>query len=50
LWNLFVAWSSAGIGQRFNGIPVRMDALHRIAGAVFVILGVKLALTVRQAS
>jgi len=50
LWNLFVAWSSAGIGQRFNGIPVRMDALHRIAGAVFVALGIKLALTAREAS
>jgi threonine/homoserine/homoserine lactone efflux protein len=49
LWNLFVAWSSAGIGRRFNGLPVRM-ALHRIAGAVFVLLGVKLALTARQAS
>jgi threonine/homoserine/homoserine lactone efflux protein len=50
LWNLFVAWSSAGIGRRFNGLPVRMHALHRIAGAVFVALGIKLALTAREAS
>ena len=50
LWNLFVAWSSAGIGRRFNGFPARMHALHRIAGAVFVALGVKLALTARDAS
>ena len=49
LWNLFVAWSSAGIGRRFNGLPVRMHALHRIAGAVFVALGIKLALTARDA-
>ena len=50
VWNLFVAWSSARIGRRFNGLPVRMHALHRIAGAVFVALGVKLALTAREAS
>jgi threonine/homoserine/homoserine lactone efflux protein len=49
VWNLFVAWSSAGIGRRINGLPVRMHALHRIAGAVFVALGIKLALTERQA-
>jgi threonine/homoserine/homoserine lactone efflux protein len=49
MWNLFVAWSCAGIGRRFNGLPVRMHALHRIAGAVFVALGVKLALTAREA-
>jgi threonine/homoserine/homoserine lactone efflux protein len=49
LWNLFVAWSSAGIGRRFNGLPMRMYALHRIAGAVFVALGIKLALTAREA-
>jgi threonine/homoserine/homoserine lactone efflux protein len=49
VWNLFVAWSSAGIGRRINGLPVRMLPLHRIAGAVFVALGIKLALTARQA-
>ena len=49
VWNLFVAWSSAEIGRRFNGLPVRMHALHRIAGAVFVALGIRLALTARQA-
>jgi threonine/homoserine/homoserine lactone efflux protein len=49
LWNLLVAWSSAGIGRRFSGLPARMHALHRIAGAVFVALGIKLALTARQA-
>jgi len=50
LWNLFVAWSSAGIGRRFDGLPARMHTLHRIAGAVFVALGIKLALTAREAS
>jgi threonine/homoserine/homoserine lactone efflux protein len=49
-WNLFVAWSSAGIGRRVGGLPARMHALHRIAGAVFVALGIKLALTAREAS
>jgi threonine/homoserine/homoserine lactone efflux protein len=49
VWNLFVAWSSAGIGRRVGGLPARMHALHRIAGAVFVALGIKLALTARQA-
>jgi threonine/homoserine/homoserine lactone efflux protein len=50
VWNLFVAWSSAGIGRRVGGFPVRMHALHRIAGAVFVALGIKLALTAREAA
>ena len=50
VWNLFVAWSSAGIGRRFNGLSGRMHALHRIAGVVFVALGIKLALTARQGS
>ena len=50
VWNLFVAWSSAGIGRRMTGLPGRMHALHRIAGAVFVVLGVKLALTARHAA
>lgn len=50
VWNLFVAWSSAGIGRRMTGLPGRMHALHRIAGAVFVVLGVKLALTTRHAA
>jgi threonine/homoserine/homoserine lactone efflux protein len=48
VWNLFVAWSSAGIGRRMSSLPGRMHALHRIAGAVFVVLGVKLALTARE--
>ncbi|MEP6998566.1 MAG: LysE family translocator [Betaproteobacteria bacterium] len=50
VWNLFVAWSSAGIGRRLSGLPGRMHALHRIAGVVFVALGVKLALTVRESA
>jgi threonine/homoserine/homoserine lactone efflux protein len=50
VWNLFVAWSSAGIGRRTSGLPGRVHALHRIAGAVFVVLGIKLALTARQAA
>ena len=50
VWNLFVAWSSAGIGRRMTGLPSRMHTLHRIAGAVFVVLGVKLALSARQAA
>jgi RhtB (resistance to homoserine/threonine) family protein len=49
VWNLFVAWSSAGIGRRTHGVPHRMRALHRIAGAVFVALGVRLALMARDA-
>jgi threonine/homoserine/homoserine lactone efflux protein len=50
VWNVLVACSSAGIGRRFNSLPGRMHALHRIAGAVFVAFGIKLALTVREAS
>lgn len=47
VWNLFVAWSSEGIGRRMGGLFRHMHALHRIAGAVFVALGVKLAFSVR---
>ncbi|MEO8565178.1 MAG: LysE family translocator [Betaproteobacteria bacterium] len=50
VWNLFVAWSSAGIGRRVNGLPQRMRALHRLAGAVFVIVGVRLAMRAREAA
>jgi threonine/homoserine/homoserine lactone efflux protein len=49
LWNLVVAWSSAGIGRRMRNLPGRMHALHRVAGAAFVALGIKLALSARQA-
>ena len=48
IWNLFVAWSSAGIGHRTQILQRRMHALHRLAGAVFVVLGIKLALSARQ--
>lgn len=50
IWNLFVAWSSAGLGRRTRTLPRRMHALHRLAGAVFVVLGIKLALSARQAA
>lgn len=46
-WNLFVAWSSAGIGALLRR-PLRV--LHRVAGAVFVALGVRLGLSARQAA
>ena len=49
VWNLFVAWTSAGLGRRARSFPGRMHALRRLAGAVFVILGVKLALSARDA-
>ena len=50
IWNLFVAWSAAGIGRRMRGLQGRLHVLHRIAGAVFVVLGVKLALSARLAA
>lgn len=50
VWNLFVAWSSAGIGRRVQGLPRHLRGLHRIAGAVFVALGVKLALSARESA
>lgn len=45
LWCLFLAWMSAGASQRFK-VSTRVSAwLNRAIGAVFVGLGVKLALS-----
>ena len=47
IWNLIVAWSSAGIGRRMRGVPGRLRGLNRVAGAAFMALGVRLALSAR---
>jgi len=47
LWNLFVAWSAAKVGARVAARGRAAAWLSRIAGAAFVALGVKLALSER---
>ncbi|HKW55472.1 MAG TPA: LysE family translocator [Stellaceae bacterium] len=47
IWNLIVALSSAGIGRRLRRLAGRLRGLNRVAGAVFVALGVRLALSAR---
>jgi len=47
LWNLFVAWSAARIGRRVAGRGRASAWLSRVAGAAFIALGVKLALSER---
>jgi threonine/homoserine/homoserine lactone efflux protein len=47
LWNLFVAWSSATVARRL-AVAARLGRwLNRTLGAMFIALGVKLALTER---
>jgi threonine/homoserine/homoserine lactone efflux protein len=46
LWNLLVATMAAGAGKRFGGGPAAVW-LRRIAGGLFVYLGVRLALAER---
>jgi threonine/homoserine/homoserine lactone efflux protein len=47
LWNLFVAWSAAKVGRSVAARGRVAIWLSRAAGTAFVLLGVKLALTVR---
>lgn len=45
LWSLGLAWFSSLLGQRLNGSPAFSDALNRAAGALFIGLGVRLAVS-----
>ena len=45
LWNLFLAWSSAGLGRTLRAGSTRAVWLNRAVGGLFVGLGVKLALS-----
>ena len=47
LWNLFVAWSSASLARRLDVASRVGRWLNRTLGAMFIALGVKLALTER---
>ena len=47
LWNLLMAWSSAKVGRRVAARGRTARWLPRVAGAAFVGLGVKLALSER---
>jgi RhtB (resistance to homoserine/threonine) family protein len=49
LWNLFVAWSSASLARRFRAGDATAVWLNRIAGGLFVALGVRLALSRAEA-
>ena len=44
LWNLFLAWSSAGLGRTLRAGSRRAVWLNRAVGGLFVGLGIKLAL------
>lgn len=44
LWCLCLAWFSSWIGERFEGSRSLTDTLNRAAGALFVALGVRLAI------
>jgi threonine/homoserine/homoserine lactone efflux protein len=46
-WNLFVAWSSASLARRLDVASRVGRWLNRTLGALFIALGVKLALTER---
>jgi threonine/homoserine/homoserine lactone efflux protein len=43
LWNLFLAWSSGGIGRRLRAGTAAARWINRTVGALFIGLGVKLA-------
>jgi threonine/homoserine/homoserine lactone efflux protein len=43
LWCLCLAWFSSALGDRLRGTPSFSAALNRVAGALFVTLGVRLA-------
>jgi threonine/homoserine/homoserine lactone efflux protein len=45
LWNLFVAWSASGLGRRLAAGGGAAAWLNRALGALFVALGVRLALS-----
>jgi threonine/homoserine/homoserine lactone efflux protein len=47
LWNLFLAWSAAGLGRRLEAGSRTAVWLNRVLGGLFVGLGVRLALTER---
>ena len=47
LWNLFVAWSAASLARRLDVASRVGRWLNRTLGAIFIALGVKLALTER---
>jgi threonine/homoserine/homoserine lactone efflux protein len=47
LWNIAVAWTAARAASRLRATTEAMAWLERAAGALFVILGVKLALAER---
>jgi threonine/homoserine/homoserine lactone efflux protein len=44
LWNLFVAWSTARISNRFAGGVSLRKWFNRCVGSVFVLIGLRLAL------
>jgi threonine/homoserine/homoserine lactone efflux protein len=45
LWNLFVAWSAARVASHFNGSSRFALWLNRTVGALFVYLGIRLAVS-----
>jgi threonine/homoserine/homoserine lactone efflux protein len=47
LWNLLVAWSAGNLGKRLSARSPAATWLHRTVGALFIALGIRLALAAR---
>lgn len=45
IWCLFLAWSSSWVGERLRKSPSFSTLLNRVAGGLFVFLGIRLAAT-----
>jgi threonine/homoserine/homoserine lactone efflux protein len=48
VWNLFVAWSSAGLSRKLSPSGAFKQWFNRSVGAAFIFIGVRLALTHEQ--
>lgn len=44
IWGLCLAWSSSLVGDRFRSRPSFATALNKLAGGLFVLLGLRLAI------
>src|SRR4029077_15353015 len=45
IWCLILAWFAAAFGKRLRDHPTTADLLNRAVGSLFVLLGIRLAVT-----